>query len=96
VTADSAALAVDSERGIVTFLYEAGAGVFAVQSEDGGDTWASAEEVEYDGGQLDATLLDAAHDPRTNGAIFLAVSDGSNASVLKSETIAADFFLVLS
>ena len=96
VTADSAALTVNSAQGVVTLFYEAGAGVYAKQSEDGGTTWGSAVAVQYSGSQLDATLMDAAQDDRLNGAIFIAVDDAGVVSVMKSETIGADFAQVLT
>lgn len=96
LTADSAALAVNSAQGVVTLFYEAGAGVYVRQSEDGGTTWGSAVAVDYLGSQLDATLMDATQDDRLNGAIFIAVDDGVAVAVLKSETIGADFSLALT
>jgi hypothetical protein len=98
VTAQSALLEVDSERGIVTLFYEDGAGVFVVSSENGGEvgTWGSPAAVQYEDEQLDGTLLDCGHDQRINGRQFLAITIEDDTKVLISEDLGASFGLVLS
>jgi hypothetical protein len=96
--ATSGLLSADSERGIITFEYENGSGVFVVSSENGGEvgTWGSPAAVQYEDEQLEGTLLDCGHDQRINGRQFLAITIEGDTKVFISEDLGASFGLVLS
>ena len=67
VTAKSAQIEADSERGVLSLLYsDEDDNVFVRFSRDGGDTWESAQEAMLwpEEEQLVGTLLDLSHDPR--------------------------------
>jgi hypothetical protein len=85
VTATSALVEVDSERGVVTLLYE-----------DGSTTWSSPDNPQYEDETLDGTLLDSAHDWRFGGRIYLVITIEDDTALLMSEDIGANFSLLYS
>lgn len=80
VTGKSGVIRVDSERGIVIWLYQDNSDViYQQQSIDGGMTWSTAVATMLDGVALKGSLLDITNDRRKGGALFMTTQGtGSN------------------
>lgn len=96
VTTTSSALKAFSEVGLVVFFFEDGAGVFRQESEDNGATWSDPEAVDYDGAQLDGTILDKTGDPRASDKVRLSLDIAGDTVVLSSEDYGYTFTSELS
>lgn len=95
VTARSAVIERDSERGMLVLLWEAEGDVQRRVSLDGGATWEAAGVVMYGGAALQAELLDMAQDPR-RGVMGLACQVSGALVVLESRDVGASWRLALS
>lgn len=99
MTASSAIIEVDSERGVVALWYSDGADsdkVYRTQSTDGGVTWSSPETVSYASALLYGLLLDGAHDPRMDGRLFIVITISGDTRVLRSDDLGQSFLLARS
>jgi hypothetical protein len=95
MTATSAAIEVDSERGIWVVVWENGANIRYQRSGDGGDTWSAAADVNYNGGALAGTVVDMARDARRD-IMLLAVDTAGVISIYGSQDLCATWALVAS
>jgi len=95
VTATSAAIEVDSERGAYVCLYENGGNVKVQQSGDGGSTWTAATDALYLGAAFAGTVIDMARDARRD-VMLLALASGGAISVYGSQDLGLTWELVAS
>lgn len=95
VTATSAAIEVDSERGAAVLLYENGGNVQVRRSFDGGATWSDPETCLFHGTPAGGTILDMAHDAR-RGVMLVAMSAGGSVGIYASYDLGATWQLVVS
>lgn len=96
VTASSALVEIDSERGMIIALYEDGAGkVWRRISTDLGATWASAEAVTFGGSQMEAELIDSDCE-RRSGSILMVARIGGGVTYLSSRDMGKSFVEMLS
>ncbi len=94
VTARTARIERDSERGCLLWLYEDSAGVFGRISRDGGASWEAPIPCMGPGGPLDGQILDTAQDARQGGAIYLLLLEGTNAVLYVSHDLGQTFSTV--
>lgn len=83
VTARSALVERDSERGLVIVFWEAEANIQHQRSLDGGATWSTAADVLVGGVAVTGELLDCTMDPR-RGNVVLAVDAAGVKTVYES------------
>lgn len=95
VTATSAAIEVDSERGVYVCLYENGGNVKVQQSGDAGATWTAATDALYIGAAFTGTVIDMARDARRD-VLLLALESGGAISVYGSQDLGLTWELVAS
>lgn len=99
VTATSAAIECDSERGAWVLLWENGGVIQRQVSSDQGATWSAAANVQkWDGAalaNLTATIGDMAHDPRS-GMMMLTAKESTATKVFSSDDMGATWTQRLS
>lgn len=95
VTATSAAIEVDSERGVYVCLYENGGNVQVQQSGDAGGTWTAATDALYLGAAFAGTVIDMARDARRD-VLLLALESGGVISIYGSQDLGLTWELVAS
>lgn len=95
VTATSAAIEVDSERGAYVCLYENGGNVQVQQSGDAGATWTAATDALYLGAAFTGTVIDMARDARRD-VLLLALESGGAISIYGSRDLGLTWELVAS
>lgn len=95
VTATSAAIEVDSERGAYVSIWENGGNVQVQISRDGGQNWSAAVSAQYLGSAFSGTIVDMARDARRD-VMLLAIDQGGTIRVLGSRDLGLTWELVAS
>lgn len=95
VTANTAVLETQSERGRTVLIYGDGSDhCNFVESKDGGDTWSSPAQVKMSGSQLVAKLIDCCYDYRLS-TLFMTCQISGSTKVLRSTDGGETFETVL-
>lgn len=84
VTADSAAIVCDTNRGWIILLYEDGGDIQRQVSRDGGENWDAADTVLFDGSAEDGEVLDMTVDQRAVGQLALLASISGATKIYRS------------
>jgi len=95
VTARSACIERDSERGTLVLMYENSGNVQRRVSLDGGDTWETATEPTLNGVAITGAILDMTQDTR-RGVMLMALTQSGVTKVLESHDIGESWAVAVS